>query len=51
MHSGHVTGIEALLRWQHPDLGLIALTQFIPLAEENGLIVSIGRWVFNTALR
>jgi len=51
MHSGRVTGIEALLRWQHPDLGLIAPMQFILLAEENGLIISIGRWVFDTALR
>ncbi|WP_198411342.1 putative bifunctional diguanylate cyclase/phosphodiesterase [Marinimicrobium alkaliphilum] len=49
MKSGDITGVEALLRWAHPELGMILPMQFIPVAEENGLIVPIGRWVFHTA--
>jgi len=49
--TSKITGMEALIRWQHPEMGLVSPVEFIPLAEETGIILDIGDWVMITACR
>jgi EAL domain-containing protein (putative c-di-GMP-specific phosphodiesterase class I) len=51
LRSGRIVGVESLVRWEHPDRGLLLPEDFIPLADETGLIIPVGRYVLGQAFR
>jgi EAL domain-containing protein (putative c-di-GMP-specific phosphodiesterase class I) len=51
MRTGLVTGVEALIRWQHPTLGLLNPIEFLPFIENNPMSIEMGEWVIDTALK